>query len=350
MKSRINTALFLVLGILLLSSAAEADRIIPVGQVTNRVRVRHRPDTDSPAIGSLRFNESAELLESLPYWYHIKLDNGVPGYVSRAWTRKVSEAEGDGEIVRAGYWKIGSPAQKELDLKAAAQVIERYFDVIALSWVEQENFPVSGRALLDELGAQWAALPADLPLSCAILYRTAIIRACPESKNIKMQPLETAPDETPAPIIAFGCFEAPTNKSSTGIDFLFGVYSSPGNGEQSLKSLDKAIADIRTANPSERDVLVAGTFGVSAADLQDSIEAQVRTRGAGSVLDPKGELTGKIYDHLFIADEDMTVESIDAPQLLDVRSAAASPQEFYSKISDRLPLLLRLRTTGPDDD
>jgi hypothetical protein len=344
-----------------INTPAHAERIITISDVANRVKVRHRPDLDSPAIGSLNYNESAELLESLPYWYHIKLDNGVPGYISRAWTRRLSEAEGDGEVVRIGYWKIGAPAQGALNFKAIVQAIESNFDLLAVSGLAQGTQP-GYDALLKALGPGWAALTAEqlLPSTggapCAILYRRAIIRPCSGSKSLTYYSGSGGNEIDSASLaVAFGCFEAPVNKSSMGLDFMIGVYSVPeaaenGDIEKMGQQLDAVFAAAQAARPSERDIIVAGTFNLSTAGLQDIVDARVKTKGTGSVLGPDGEPTSNLYDHMLIKDESTTIEALDPPQVLDVRNVAASKNEFYGTCSDHLPVLLRLRTTGPDDD
>jgi hypothetical protein len=316
--------------------------------------VRHRPDIASPAIGSLRFDESAQLLQSLPYWYHIQLDNGVPGYVSRAYTRSLSGAEGDGALARLGYWNLGERDGARA-CKVVAQIIDSHFDAVALAGLKENEESDSCRALLDALGPGWSGLRAEAAGGnanvYAILYRTALIRPAADWKELVVHRSE--PDgaaSVPAAEIAFARFEAPLNKSSMGIDFLFGIYHAPESVQQGFEGLDNIISSVRAAHPLERDMIVAGTFNASAADLQKAVEARVRTRGQGSVLGAGGELTSNLYDHMLIVDESMTVETIDPPHVVDVRAAAASNQDFFDKCSDHLPLLLRLRAGGPDDD
>ncbi len=96
--------------------------------------------------------------------------------------------------------------------------------------------------------------------------------------------------------------------------------------------------------------MIAGAFNLTPAQLQDVVEARVRTQGAGSTLSRDGELMMNLYDHMLVFDEEATSEVIDAPQVLDVRGYATSGQEFYETCSDRLPVLMRLRASGPDDD
>ncbi len=369
MRLRFWLALLIGVGVLVSAVPARAERIITTPDVMNRVKLRHRPTLDSPAIGSLRFNESAELLESLPYWYHIKLDNGVPGYVSRGYTRKLSEAEADGEIIRVGFWNIRKLGRNpSADYKLIARVVEANFDALALAGIMQDE--ALGRpgydALLKALGSSWAGLITTSPRPeaagldaefYAILYRTAIIRPCSEWGGLVYYDDSGANAEGPGPDHfrrepAFACFEAPTNKSRMGIDFLLGVYSAPEQdaARKEADQLDVALAAMQALRSGQRDIILAGTFNLTAAALQDVIEARVRTKGAGSTLDPSGRLSASVHDHIIVLDEEATTEMVDDPQVIDARSVAGSNLEFYEKCSDHLPVILRLRTTGPDDD
>jgi hypothetical protein len=349
----IRFALVSLFYLVVLAAPAYAERVITIDQVANRVKVRHRPDIASPAIGSLRPDESAQLLESLPYWYHIQLDNGVPGYVSRSYTRTLSGAEGDGALVRLGYWNIGGRDAAQA-CAVIAQIIDSHFDAVAVAGLKRSETGDPYRALLDALGSGWAGLRAEAGESAnesAVLYRTALIRPAADWKELVVQRSE--PDEAAsvaAAEIAFGRFEAPLNKSSMGIDFLFGIYHAPETAQSGFEGIDNIISSVRVAHPLERDVIVAGTFNASAADLQKAVEGRVRTRGQGSVLGAGGELTSNLYDHMLIVDESATIETIDPPHVVDVRAAAGSNLDFFDKCGDHLPLLLRLRAGGPDDD
>jgi len=59
-----------------------AQQITPSHRVTHHVNVRENPDTQSDIVGMLRANDSAELLESVPYWYKVKLDDQTVGRVN----------------------------------------------------------------------------------------------------------------------------------------------------------------------------------------------------------------------------------------------------------------------------
>ncbi len=373
-KSKSLFCLFPVILLVLLLGVipASAERIIPNNQVMTHVKVRHRPSIDSPAVGRLRRNESAELIESVPYWYYIRLDNGVPGYVSKAWAQPLSDAEASGEVIRVGSWNITRLADgTSADFQLIAQVIEANFDVLAVTGVMQVQGEHPGyNALLGALGSGWAGMITNSPRPnttsgnskyYAILYRSAVV--CPCAKGDRLvyykdndgSGMDSGPDyfsREPA----FGCFKAPMNKASAGIDFLLAAYEARGEGgdvsetKAEVDHIDDVFAAMEAARPSERDIIIAGDFNLVPANLQQVVDVLVKTRGAGSTLNSEGELTTNLYDHILILDEQATSEMIDTPQVIDVRGIAPSNLDFYRLCSDHLPVVIRLRACGPDDD
>jgi beta-lactamase superfamily II metal-dependent hydrolase len=84
--------LFVLALVLLSSSTALADDVVPTSEVTNRVVVRAGPSAQTADVGSLQLGEKAELLGSVPSWYRVRLSNGTEGFVAKRWTRIVSVA------------------------------------------------------------------------------------------------------------------------------------------------------------------------------------------------------------------------------------------------------------------
>ncbi len=74
----------------LLPSSALADKVSPTQNVAVRVVVRAGASTTASDVGSLRPGEQAELLGSMPGWYHVRLTNGTEGFVAKRWTLVVS--------------------------------------------------------------------------------------------------------------------------------------------------------------------------------------------------------------------------------------------------------------------
>lgn len=64
------------------ASPAGADQVKPSDRVRNYVNVRQSADANSPSVCIFRPRQTATLLESIPYWYHVKLVDGPPGYMS----------------------------------------------------------------------------------------------------------------------------------------------------------------------------------------------------------------------------------------------------------------------------
>jgi beta-lactamase superfamily II metal-dependent hydrolase len=67
--------------------------VTPVDDVVSRVVIRASGSSGSGDIGSLRPGEHAELLGSVPSWYHIRASNGMEGFVSKRWTRVLARED-----------------------------------------------------------------------------------------------------------------------------------------------------------------------------------------------------------------------------------------------------------------
>jgi len=129
----------LLLTLLLISIPANAEQVTPSDRVTTHVNVREQPSSQSNIVGTLNINETAELLESVPYWHRIRLSNDTVGYVSKAWSRVTS---GTSEVLPTtgktdliiGSWNIkwlGYYTQDRHDYPRIADIIQR-FDVVAI--------------------------------------------------------------------------------------------------------------------------------------------------------------------------------------------------------------------------
>jgi len=70
--------------------AAESVRVIPSEDVTSFVRIRAEPNAASNTIGQLRPGNSVAFIGESEGWYIVER-NGATGYVSRDWTRKISD-------------------------------------------------------------------------------------------------------------------------------------------------------------------------------------------------------------------------------------------------------------------
>ncbi|MCK4819749.1 hypothetical protein KA005_28540, partial [bacterium] len=63
-----------------------------------------------------------------------------------------------------------------------------------------------------------------------------------------------------------------------------------------------------------------------------------------------GGLSPNLFDHLLVHDEEASSELIGNAEILDVRGEAANDQTFFQTVSDHLPIRIRVRASGPDDD
>lgn len=90
--------------LLVITIPVAAQEIVPSERVRTSVVVRQDPvGPPSPKVGSLRLGERAVLLESVPYFYKVRLSNGVIGYVAKSWTKRIDAemsalAQGDGTL------------------------------------------------------------------------------------------------------------------------------------------------------------------------------------------------------------------------------------------------------------
>ena len=82
---------YLIAILICLPTVAIADDVTPVPEVVNRVNVRELPSTQGTAIvGSLAPGERATILEAIANWYHVQLQSGVKGFVSKRWVAIVA--------------------------------------------------------------------------------------------------------------------------------------------------------------------------------------------------------------------------------------------------------------------
>jgi len=79
--------------ILLVSEPAAAAQVTTAPFVTRGVHVRAQPrGAPSPIVGSLAPGARVELLESVPYYYRVRLPDGRTGYVSKRYTDEAPSA------------------------------------------------------------------------------------------------------------------------------------------------------------------------------------------------------------------------------------------------------------------
>ena len=82
---------------------AYASEIVPTDRVETAVLVRQGPSTTTPIVARLKPGQSAEVLDEVPGWYHVRLPDGTEGYVSKAWTREATGGQVESLVPRTGY-------------------------------------------------------------------------------------------------------------------------------------------------------------------------------------------------------------------------------------------------------
>ena len=85
------------------SAIAYASQVVPTDRVETAVLVRQGPNTSTPIIARLKPGQSAEVLDEVPGWYHVRLPDGVKGYVSKAWTREATGGVVESLVAGASY-------------------------------------------------------------------------------------------------------------------------------------------------------------------------------------------------------------------------------------------------------
>jgi hypothetical protein len=266
------------------------------------------------------------------------------------------EPVGGDRFIRLGTWHIrrlgGDPAK---DYALLAGAIERNFDIIALTGVVASAGGSPGYDRLKAaLGGEWNGLVTAPPRSrngepegYAVLYRTARVRPCAGWSDLRPAGLRPG---IFAREPAFGCFEA------GAIEFLLAAYRATwADGDAAavaseVAHLDEVFAAMAAARPGEKDLVVAGDLNLRPAELPLATAAVDRTRGTGSTLDLRGERSADLYDHVLVPSVGAVPEMVGDAEVLDVRALADSPRDFRRTASDHLPIMVRLRFTGPDGD
>jgi len=347
----------------------QADLVFPSDRVETRLRVRAAPDGQAAVVGHLVSGESAEYRGTVPYWYKVALDDGTPGFVSKAWSRLVPDSTA--ELLRLGAWnvkKLGHGTRKDVPL--VAQIIDANFDIVAVVEVMQKGGAHPGYdALVAALGSGWAGLVTSEPRPktsaghaeyYAVVYRSNRLQPCNGWPGLVYHADNDGSGSDAGPDIfarepAYICFAVTLNGGLTGFDFLLAAYHArwaEGDIEDiqnEVRHVEDVFQSMSAARPGEGDLLVIGDFNLVPSDLDAAISREVPTSGTGSTLNGSGERTGNLYDHLVVGDPAATTELVGSVEVLDVRGVAADNRTFFRTVSDHLPIMARFRV-GPDDD
>ncbi|MCO6414079.1 MAG: SH3 domain-containing protein [Thiogranum sp.] len=343
----------------------------PSDRVTTRLNVRSEPSASTEVVGKLHPGEDALFLEAVPHWYKVRLDDGREGFVSKSWSVKL-DSQPEEQYIRLGAWnikKLGHGSSKDYSL--VSQIIDDNFDVVAILEVMQKQRSHPGYdALMQHLGGGWGGLVTDTPRPntgsgsaeyYAILYREGTVRPCAGWTALKYYPDNDGGDHSAGPDRfarepAYGCFEAGVDSGTVGVDFLLAAYHATwaeGNEDEivdEVSNLSDVFTVMAQAKPSEGDLLVVGDFNLIPAILHGALDDSDRTEGSGSTLNSNGDRTTNLYDHVVLHDEAATSEMVGNAVVLNRVGMAATPKHFYQMVSDHLPVMVRVRSSGPDDD
>ena len=91
----------ILIGSFCISTPLWAEVVRPDDRVKNGVVIRSQPTTQSTALGLLRPEEQLPFRGTMPRWNVVELSNGDRAYVSKAWTKVVSETTGGSYTVHA---------------------------------------------------------------------------------------------------------------------------------------------------------------------------------------------------------------------------------------------------------
>lgn len=275
-------------------------------------------------------------------------------------------------VLRLGAWNIKKLGHgKSKDYALVASIIEEHFDVLAVIEVMQKEGRHPGLdTLLSHLGSGWQALVTDepRPLSSsgnsefyAILYRKGKARPCEGWGELRYHKdadgsLENAEGDFFVREPAFACFEAGWQSGAPGFDFLLAAYHATWSDgkvkkiQEEVSRISEVFASMQSARKGERDLFLIGDFNLIPQKLTEAAGIRSRTKGNGSTLSSKGEITDNLYDHLLVWDEEASGELIGDAFVLDVREKASNPKVFFQTVSDHLPIKARFQCDGPDDD
>jgi len=301
-----KTPLAIILFTILVSTTALADRITPNHRVETRLNVRASANSDSTFRGHLDPGDTAELEDSVAYWYEITMDDGTPGFVSKAYSRVIPTVPAS-QILRLGSWnikKLGHGSSKNYPL--TAQIIEANFDILAVVEVMQKGGDHPGYDdLVTQLGSDWAGMVTSKPRPntnaghaefYAVVYRTSRVTPCVgwsaliyhvDNDGGSTGTGEDRFSREPA----FGCFVA------GNFDFILAPYHAVwADGDiddisAEVGNIDDVFASMLAAQAGEKDLLISGDFNLVPTDLASAINKEIPTVGTGSTLNGDGVRT-----------------------------------------------------------
>jgi len=275
--------------------------------------------------------------------------------------------------IRLGSWnikKLGHGSKK--DYRLVARIIDEKFDVLGVVEVMQKDGAHPGYdalvAALDDVSGEWESLVTSSPRTktsagfaefYAVFWRQGAARPCPSWEvELRYTDDNDGSGSGAGPDVfsrepAYVCMEAgPVNPS---VDFMLGVYHALHEGsakkiQAEVKHIDQVFLQMMRDKKDEWDLFLMGDFNLRPKKLLPCTEARDYTTASPSTLNSSGELGKNEYDHMLVMWDDESTELIEPAEVLDVRYYAASRKEFFETVSDHLPIRVRVRIDGTDDD
>lgn len=81
----------ITLVLILCTGWAQADWVSPAERVREGISLRAGPSSHSAYLGQLQVGERLAYRSTVPYWYEVRLPNGQPAFVSKAWSTLIPE-------------------------------------------------------------------------------------------------------------------------------------------------------------------------------------------------------------------------------------------------------------------
>jgi len=144
----------LIILFLLITCSVFSQLVIPSERVQTHVNVRSEASSSSEVISSLEIGAHGVLLGTVPYYYHIRCNDSIVGYVSKAWTNLIDEIlDIDTSDIVIGSWNIkwfGYYKEDKHDYSAMVDIIET-FDVMAIQELRGNKFQDRLDSIIAEL-------------------------------------------------------------------------------------------------------------------------------------------------------------------------------------------------------
>jgi len=87
-RQSVPLTVLVIVVMMLWGALAQATTVTPINTVTTHVVVRKQPSAQSAQVGTLAPGDKAEVKESVPSWFKVKLANHRVGYVSKRWVEE----------------------------------------------------------------------------------------------------------------------------------------------------------------------------------------------------------------------------------------------------------------------